>query len=387
MEPDLLMELISPSNASELAEALQAAAATGGSIALRGAGSKDAMGGPVPGTGVDLRLDHLTGILQYEPHDLTIQVAAGTPWRELSAVLAQHGQMLPLDPPCAATGTVGGVVASNCSGPRRRYFGTARDVVIGMTIATLDGKLIQTGGMVVKNVAGLDTQKALTGSFGTLAAMASVNFRLAPLPEATRTFLYAFQTSGDCLAARQRVLTSVLQPAAIDILNPQAAKLTGWDGFVLAVRAGGSETVLGRYARELGGAAVLDGESESAFWLTVQEFAPDWIEQSPGHSVVRAGHMLAELGDVLDTASGACVARAGNGVSYLAFDSIETLQSWMIATRTKPWSRVVEWSGAGIQAQVDLWPAAGEDFALMERLKGLFDPQRTLNPGRLYGRL
>lgn len=381
------MEMISPTNASELAQALKAAASAGRPIALRGAGSKDAMGGPVPDAAVDLRLDRLSGILQYEPHDLTIQVAAGTPWRELTAALARNGQMLPLDPPCAASATVGGVVATNSSGPRRRYFGAARDMVIGMTLATLDGNLVQTGGMVVKNVAGLDTQKALTGSFGTLAAMASVNFKLASMPEASQTFLFSFKTAAECLTARQRVLTSALQPAAIDILNPAAAKLTGRDGFLLAVRAGGSEAVLGRYARELDGSDMLDGEKESVFWQSVQEFAPSWVEQAPVRSVVRVGHMLAELGEVLDSAPGACVARAGNGVSYLCLEDIESLKAWMIATQSKPWSRVVEWSGPEVQTKVDLWPAAGEDFALMERLKLMFDPQRLLNLGRLYGRL
>jgi glycolate oxidase FAD binding subunit len=385
------MEMIRPSNAHELAGALLAASSAGRSIALRGSGSKDAMGGPVPDAAVDLRLDGLSGVLQYEPHDLTIQVAAGTPWREFTATLAQQGQMLPLDPPCAATATVGGVVAANCSGPRRRYFGSARDMVIGMTIATLDGNLVQTGGMVVKNVAGLDMQKALTGSFGTLAAIASVNFKLAPLPELSRTFVFAFQTAADCLAARQRVLTSRLQPAAVDILNPRAARLTGWDVFLLAVRAGGSKAVLARYARELGGATVLEGEKEDAFWQAVQEFAPlfmsQGVDQAPGRAVVRVGHMLAELGDVLDSAPGACIARAGNGVSYLAFDGLDALQAWMSATQTKPWSRVVEWSSAEVRDKADLWPTAGEDFDLMKRLKLLFDPQHVLNPGRLYGHI
>ncbi len=247
------MEALSPSDSNELALALGESAAASPSIALTGAGSKSAMGGSQPHAEVELRLDKLSGILEYEPHDLTIRVAAGTPWRVLMATLAEQGQMLPLDPPCAATATVGGVVASNCSGPRRRCFGTARDMVIGMTLATLDGKLVQTGGMVVKNVAGLDMQKALIGSFGTLAAIASVNFKLAPQPEASRTFLFAFDTAEECLATRNRVLASVLQPAALDILNPAAARLAGQDGFVLAVRAGGSEAVLARYARELAG--------------------------------------------------------------------------------------------------------------------------------------
>ena len=74
-------------------------------------------------------------------------------------------------------------------------------------------------------------------------------------------------------------------------------------------------------------------------------------------------------------------------MTYLAFDAVDTLQTWMLATQAKPWSRVVEWPGADVRAAVELWPAAQEDFAVMERLKLLFDPRRLLNRGRLYGRL
>jgi len=345
------------------------------------------MGGAPPSAEVDLRLDGLTGILAYEPHDLTIRVAAGTPWRELSETVAAQGQMLPLDPPCAATATVGGALAANCSGPQRRHFGTARDMVIGMTIATLDGTLAQTGGMVVKNVAGLDMQKALIGSFGTLAAIASVNFKLAPAPEATRTFLFAFNTVDECLAARDRVLTGVLQPFAVDLLNPAAAKRAGVAGFVLAVRAGGSPAVLARYGRELAGSDGIEDAREAEFWQAAQEFAPRWMGQSPARSVVRVSHPLSALGAVLQSTAAPCLARAGNGVTYLAFESVAELQAWLLATQAQPWSRVVEWSGADVRAVCALWPAPPEDFAVMERLKLLFDPQRLLNQGRLYGRL
>lgn len=386
------MQLLRPESATELARALREAAAAQRSIALRGAGSKDAMGGPVPAADVDLRLDKLSGVLQYEPRDLTVSVAAGTPWHELRAILAAEGQMLPLDPPCAATATVGGVVAANCSGPRRRQFGTARDMVIGMTLATLEGQVVQAGGMVVKNVAGLDTQKALIGSFGTLAAMAAVNFRLAPLPEASRTFLIGGRTAEECAAARDRILTSVLQPASIDALNPAAAKIcgldsSGLDGFVLAIGASGSEAVLARYARELDGALALEGDREHAFWHAIQEFAPAWMNGPPERSVVRAGHPLNALADVLGSAPGACVARAGNGVSYLAMGDPTELIYWMIDAVPKKWTRVVEWSGAEVPARIERWAVPSEDFSLMERLKLLFDPQRLLNPGRLYGRL
>src|ERR1700730_6921772 len=119
-------------------------------------------------------------ILQYEPRDLTISVEAGMRYADLSSVLAQNRQMIPLDPPFANNATIGGILAANSSGPRRRLYGTARDLVIGMKFATLEGKLIQSGGMVVKNVAGLDMGKIMIGSFGTLAALALVNFQLPP---------------------------------------------------------------------------------------------------------------------------------------------------------------------------------------------------------------
>src|SRR5207245_9644671 len=97
---------------------------------------------------------------------------------------------VPLDPPLSGAATIVGILSANSSGPRRRLYGTARDLVIGMKFATLEGKLVQSGGMVVKNVAGLDMGKVMIGSFGTLAAIAVVNFKLLPMAAAEATFLY-----------------------------------------------------------------------------------------------------------------------------------------------------------------------------------------------------
>src|SRR5205807_5904297 len=135
------------------------------------------------------------------------------------AHLAPRKQMIALDPPFFSRGTIGGVVASNSSGPMRRGFGTARDLVIGMSFATLDGKIIRTGGLVVKNVAGLDMGKLMIGSFGTLAAIAVVNFKVHPIPVKTRTFLWNFANVADAVSTRDTVLKSVLQPAAIDLVK------------------------------------------------------------------------------------------------------------------------------------------------------------------------
>src|SRR6185295_2391395 len=154
-----------------------------------------------------------------------VSVEAGMPYAELSRILAENRQMVPLDPPFAQQASIGGVIATNSSGPRRRLYGTARDLVIGMTFATLEGKLVKSGGMVVKNVAGLDMGKLMIGSFGTLAAIAVVNFKVLPAPQVERLFLLSFDALDTAIAARNHILRSVLQPAAVDLLNRLAAKV------------------------------------------------------------------------------------------------------------------------------------------------------------------
>ena len=186
----------------------------------------------------------MTRLLQYEPRDLTISVEAGMPFAELERIARRASPDAAARSTVARESTVGGVVAANLSGPRRRLYGTARDMIIGMTFATLEGKLINSGGMVVKNVAGLDMAKLMVGSFGTLAAIAVVNFKVFPMPAESRTFVMEFATAAEAFAERDRILRSVLQPSAIDIVN--------WpSGFRLLIRAGGNAAVLDRFAREL----------------------------------------------------------------------------------------------------------------------------------------
>lgn len=337
---------------------------------LIGSGSKDHMGGRVSNAKGTISTVAMTRVLSYEPSDLTISVEAGLRWADLTQLLAANKQMIPLDPPYADQATVGGVVAANTCGPQRRLFGSARDVVIGMRFATLEGKVIQTGGMVVKNVAGLDMAKLLTGSFGTLAAIAVVNFKLAPIPAVSATFVLPFDDAASCLAARDRVLKSALQPAAIDMLNPAAAALIGQRGYVLLVQAGGNSAVMARYARELGVAATPDFD-----WTPIREFTPNFLAAHPRACVARVSSTLAQLSEVFAHTTAPIVSRAGNGVSYLHFDSPEG------AALPDEWRYVFEY---GLTRDSSVF--AG-DFAMMTKVKDLFDPFRLLNPGRLYGRL
>jgi glycolate oxidase FAD binding subunit len=281
------MQPVEPADARELAEALAEAASRKHRILLRGASSKDAMGGPVAPADVCISTRRLNRLLAYDPDDLTISVEAGMPYAEFSRLLAEHGQMAPLDPPFAQQGTIGGILAANLSGPRRRLYGSARDMLIGMKFATLEGKIVESGGMVVKNAAGLDLGRLMIGAFGTLAAIVSANFRVFPIPPAWRTFLRSFPALEQAIAERDRVLRSVLSPAVLDLLNPEAARRTDRQGYVLALEAGGSPAVLDRYQRELPGWAPLDEAEAAAFWTAVREFTPAYLEEHPEGAVVR----------------------------------------------------------------------------------------------------
>jgi FAD/FMN-containing dehydrogenases len=301
---------VTPESPEELASALAEAASKKQTITLGGRGSKNKMGGPVAASDVTVSTTGLTRVLSYEPNDLTISVEAGMPWAAFTKLLAENRQMVPLDPPFAGLATVGGVIATNGSGPRRRLYGTARDLVIGMTFATLEGKLVKSGGMVVKNVAGLDMGKLMIGSFGTLAAMAVVNFKLQPMPQEERLFLLSFDSLEAAITARDKILKSVLQPASLDLLNPAAAQVVGWTGYALAVQAGGNAAVVDRYERELrelGSLRIADTASP------LPEFTPWFLATHENAAVVRISRTLTELRDVMQALDGPVVARAGSG--------------------------------------------------------------------------
>jgi glycolate oxidase FAD binding subunit len=222
------------------------------------------MAGPILPAEVTISTASLNRVLHYERDDLTVSVEAGMRFSALQDFLKAHGQMVALDPPFSDRCSVGGVLASASSGSLRRGFGTARDMVIGMTFATLDGRLVKTGGMVVKNVAGLDMGKLMIGSFGTLAVITSANFRVHPVPQQTRTYLFASQDLDGVLAKQHELRVSYLRPLAMDLLSPPAAARLEKQGFVLVVKAAGSRAVLDRYARELGDVESISGEAEES---------------------------------------------------------------------------------------------------------------------------
>lgn len=372
------MKVESPGSISELVEVMRDCQSNKKRIEIAGARSKQRMGGAVAESDIRIETRGMGKVLAYDPRDLTISVEAGMKYADLRAMLAEKKQFLPIEPAFAGAATVGGILATHSSGHRRRLFGTVRDLVIGMKVVTLRGRVVESGGMVVKNVAGLDFAKLMTGSFGTLAAIATVNFKLMPAPAGARSFLYQNASVGEVFGKRNELLKGVLQPASVDYLNPVAASQAGLPGrHSLLVEALGSETVLARYQRELAGWRVI----ENTIWDEVREFTPQWLSAYPSGHVVRVSVQLQEMEAAIAKLppDAAVVGRAGNGV-LLAHTT-------GAAAPPAGFKAVIEFSPAQRQEAEYLWPAPGDDFFLMKKIKDYFDPDGLLNAGRLYGRI
>lgn len=374
------MDIVRPGSSTEMAAALREASEAGKTIRLGGNFSKDLLGGPAVDGDVRVTTCALTRPLQYEPKDLTISVEAGMPWARLAELLASNGQMIPLDPPFFDRATVGGMLAANTSGPRRRLFGTARDHVIGMEFATVGGKVVQSGGMVVKNVAGLDMAKLLIGSYGTLGAIVSANFKLTPVPEASATWVYTFESSAEAVKTAASIRAGVLQPAALDILNPAASDRVGLRGWTLLVEAGGVPAVLDRYDRELANSMRLSETDAARLWTAVRECLPSFLAEEPQGAVLRISTPLKAIAEALNRYKDAeAVCRAGSGLTWVCAPSGTTVRASA--------DTVVEVAPPAQRGSATQWEPPKPAFDVMKQVKDLFDPKGVLNPGRLYGRI
>jgi len=243
--------------------------------------------------GDDLTTDGLSRILEHEAGDLTCTVEAGVRLSCLQAELARHGQRLSLDPP--ADPTIGGLLATNASGPLRHRFGAPRDLVLGVTLVLADGTVASAGGKVVKNVAGYDLARLVCGSRGRLALIARASFRLHPLPRATRTLVVG---TDDPVGVVSTLRRSALEPSALDVLHPGRVAVL-FEGTERAV-----EAQLARARALVGGEAAgpeVWGESRAR-----QEAARGRVRFDPG----RLADALAGLGEA--------VVRPAPGVAFTA---------------------------------------------------------------------
>lgn len=386
-------ESLAPSTVEELQESLRTCGDAERSVEVGGSFSKRWLGGPVAPPQRRLATSGLDRLLAYEPADLTVSVEAGMRYAELSRLLAVNNQCLPLDPPCADAATIGGILASNTSGPRRRRYGTARDMTIGMRFATLEGRLVSSGGMVVKNVTGLDMGKLMIGSFGTLAVIASANFKVFPRPESSETFVFRSGSAEGILAVRRLVLGGVLQPTAIDWLDPRAAPAVGVDGaHALLAEAAGSRAAARRFGAAFEDFAAQAGvavdPADAQVWERVRECVPQWLAARPDGAAIRVSAVPTRFGEALaiaDACGCGAVLRAGNAAGHLLAPDPDSARRVLAALRAANFRATLEAASDAVKASLAQWDAAGAELELMQRIKADFDPLQLLNRGRLYG--
>ncbi|HLX41419.1 MAG TPA: FAD-binding oxidoreductase, partial [Ktedonobacteraceae bacterium] len=215
--------VVTPDTVEEVALVVALANQHGLTLLARGGGSRMNVGGLPGQIDVLLETSKLTHLLEYEAPDLTCHVEAGLTLAALQAQLALQGQRLALDPPDARQATLGGILASNASGPKRLRYGSARDQVIGLRVVQANGEIARSGGRVVKNVAGYDLNKLYIGSLGTLGIIVEANFKLQPLPVVERTLLLTFTNANDAMQMVIATLGSLLTPSAIELIDAGAA--------------------------------------------------------------------------------------------------------------------------------------------------------------------
>lgn len=394
--------LVRPTTPEEVASTLAQAAERGLAIAPRGGATQMGLGNLPARLDLVLHTTALDGVVEYEPADLTVTVQAGMRFTALQALLSQHGQLLPLDPPVSSDATIGGIVASNASGPLRYAFGTARDLVLGTRVANTDGTLTHAGGRVVKNVAGYDLNKLHVGGLGSLGILVELGFKLAPIPP--QLSLVAARVPGAEAAAAllAQVIHSPLSPLAVELLAPRAAHRVGLPGaYVVILRVGGHPPTVARQVRDLHqliashAAEALDVDEN--VWSRLQALSSD----SSSTVVVKAAAPIAasaRLVDLLDQQLALYApvvwAHAGNGVAHAAFnasDDLPLLQRTLLEARSavaqigSSASLVVERCPPEAKTGLDVWGNPVGGISVMRALKDQLDSRHVLNPGRFVG--
>ena len=249
-----------------LACAIRAAASDHRALHICGGGSKAGLGGTAHGEALSTL--GLQGIVDYDPAELVVTVRAGTPLLELQTELAEHGQMLPFEPPAWPGATVGGAVASGLAGPRRAFAGSVRDALLGVRLLDGQGQALRFGGRVMKNVAGFDLFRLQAGAWGRLGLLLEVSFRLLPRPQREVTVALA--------CGVDEAITRMNQLAAA----PMPLSAAAWSKGTLRLRLSGSAAGVSAALPGIGGDA-LRADAAACFWAGAAAMPPDESAMSP----------------------------------------------------------------------------------------------------------
>jgi glycolate oxidase FAD binding subunit len=393
-----------PETVEQLRETVARRAGEGHALYPQGGRTSLDFGGVPDRPGVAIDLTGLGRVLDYPAADMTITVEAGITLSALQAVLAAEGQRLPLDPPRPDRATLGGIFATNASGPRRFGSGRPRDLILGVGFIAADGRAVKGGGRVVKNVAGYDFPRLLTGSMGTLGVIEHMTLKVRPRPEASAVAWVGFDGLSDVSAALDRLNTSRTRPAALELWSRKAAEIVagglglpisewtlaiGFEDNADSVRwqcdSVGPEVEPGR--REY-----VEGEQAEALWRSMAEFPEAEVGPLTLLANVRPS-AVPGLAARLDAGRWAVQAHAGNGVvrAHLTAPDADLADVTSVVDELRQEAGQAggnltlprcptEW-----KPQLRVWGRPRGDWSMMERVKRALDPAGVLNPGRFVG--
>jgi glycolate oxidase FAD binding subunit len=383
---------VEPGTEQELAKILRLANEAALAVIPCGGGTKLAWGNPPRHADIILSTARLNAIVDYAWSDLTVTVETGCTIMQLRDTLSQLGQRLALDPLWPSRATVGGVLSTNDSGALRLRFGSLRDLIIGVTLALPDGTLAKSGGKVVKNVAGYDLSKLVTGALGTLGVITRATFRIHPMPKESRTISCLARDAREAqhlvLAIQDSKLAhSALQIRFVESMQPQIDVLFEATQAGLTAQIEQLKTILAP-------SAVID--PGPAVWNARQELYSATKDKASNSALAKISVLPAQIAEAYE----ALVTIAANrvhfqavmqatGIGFVYFEATPAeIASALQSLRAK-----LEAMGGSLMIAhrpldmppLDAWGNPGDALALMRAVKKQFDPKNTLNPGRFVG--
>ncbi|HWM77308.1 MAG TPA: FAD-binding oxidoreductase [Methylomirabilota bacterium] len=396
--------LVSPGSTDEVSRILALCSTERLAVAPRGSGSTMGLGNPPRRLDLVVDMSRLAAVLDYVPEDMVATVQAGLTLDGLASVLGKHAQMLALDPHGGAARSIGGVLATNASGPLRFRYGTGRDLLLGVRFAQADGTVTWGGAKVVKSVTGYDVPKLLAGSLGTLGLIAEATLRLHPAPVDTGSWLFAFdgtERAGDFLSA---ILASTLEPDRLAWLNDGALRGLGQPPALAALCV--SISTVPEAVRSQGATLVALGERSggravmipAALWTKLGEALGAPLVLRIAGEIRGAARWAGEVESIASRQglSVAIVGEAGNGILRVALTGAiapdvfarELVAPLRAALQGEGGSLVIERAPLPLKGATDVWgPVPEIALGVMRRLKAEFDPLGILNPGRFVGGL
>ena len=404
--------VFTPNNSFEIMDFVRQSNNDNLSIIPFGGGTRKNFGMPPIRYDTALDMSELNAVINHNPDDLTISVQAGITLDSLQAVLLEHGQFLPISAPLSHLTTIGGILASDSSGPIKWRYGHFRDLVIGMKFFNSEGSIIKTGGNVVKNVTGYDTAKLHIGALGTLGIISEVSMRLMPKPRVNNTVVAQFGNMKLATSVSKAIFHSSVMPLALSIFTGNVANRLGvsanTENVFLAVNIIGGPDSVERQQKELlrfcsagdsNDFKILTFLETGSFWQKLTDFG--WEDSSPSLSIVRVSTDFSKIDKLMnylfqiqfeDRRNLELILNPGYGtidIHWIGQTSQIDLEKFTKSfketirfLRSQSERVIIESCPSSIKREINVWGEIPDGFPLMRSIKEQYDPNVIFNPGR-----